>query len=221
MTEQLPEEPCNHRICGYGGPPSEKHHPDCPRFVARSSVRYHLGIPWPAGTLCTNSRCWCWAEDRAKREAAELRTSKPCAHDLPARETACADGMCPLCLAAELDEAERQRDAWQAEHRGEVAVYARLAVAERLLERLFNRVCFCFPDWVRADEELSTPIRALLAGSTADRADVRDPRAWITESNGVGWYRVQYADGSITECRSLPEAQQCLADYLKRCTDNG
>lgn len=26
-----------------------------------------------------------------------------CSHDLANRETACADGMCPLCLAIELD----------------------------------------------------------------------------------------------------------------------
>ena len=30
-----------------------------------------------------------------------------CTHDLATKETACADGMCPLCLAAELAEMKK------------------------------------------------------------------------------------------------------------------
>jgi hypothetical protein len=34
-----------------------------------------------------------------------------CEHSLDERETACADGMCPLCMAARIRELEAERDA--------------------------------------------------------------------------------------------------------------
>jgi len=50
-----------------------------------------------------------------------------CTHDLAERETACADGMCPLCLArqvADMNAAistanEARRDAWRLKERAE------------------------------------------------------------------------------------------------------
>ena len=36
---------------------------------------------------------------------------KKCTHDLAEQETACADGMCPLCLAQELAAAKEQAEA--------------------------------------------------------------------------------------------------------------
>ena len=38
-------------------------------------------------------------------------TDDLCPHDLAERETACADGMCPLCLSAALSAARQREDA--------------------------------------------------------------------------------------------------------------
>jgi len=36
----------------------------------------------------------------------------PCPHDLAERETAVADGYCPICLAAQMDKLEKAREAF-------------------------------------------------------------------------------------------------------------
>lgn len=43
----------------------------------------------------------------------EALVARPCTHDLADMETACADGMCPLCLAAALREKESDLQAVQ------------------------------------------------------------------------------------------------------------
>jgi hypothetical protein len=40
-----------------------------------------------------------------------------CNHDLSERETACADGMCPLCLSAELEATRAKLEAAEAERK--------------------------------------------------------------------------------------------------------
>lgn len=103
-----------------------------------------------------------------------------CEHDLSDRETACADGMCPLCLAARraeaeagagfnaaqlveivhlqarLAEVERQRDQYSNELTGKAL--PRLAEAERIIQMVYDQIADTFtarpeyPELVKAVE---------------------------------------------------------------------
>lgn len=48
-----------------------------------------------------------------------------CPHDLAERENACGDGMCPLCLAVELEAVKKDREHWLANHDSVVRKYRR------------------------------------------------------------------------------------------------
>lgn len=46
----------------------------------------------------------------------ETKRREPCTHDMADMDTACADGMCPLCLARECEELRAKCNLWGATH---------------------------------------------------------------------------------------------------------
>ena len=83
-----------------------------------------VGRSYPGGNMllnCGGEDCACMGDftiaqwnRRSRPEPQAVSGETPCNHELWERETACADGYCPICLARRLREAEERGSKFQA-----------------------------------------------------------------------------------------------------------